>query len=376
MILLSCYGLCGSSSSPWNVPSRCENERVLLSSSARYENATFATVPVNLMDPTSVPSRPPLPQPTGRDQTDPVPIPPAPPLRVLWTRGDQCRTLAHVLGRDTASRADTDVATACIRTRATLLVARHLTSFELCSVAVPHGFSPETTLSVVAAVGGGPHSRYAATLAERLARQLGVPARAVFGYRHDGEDSQARDVLADIAAAVPDLRIDTLQAPNPAALVSTLPTGTLLVVGAPGGSWFQRQFFGPGARIQSKAPNGTIVVRSAPPRVYQIMQPPTAFGPHMRIADAARIAGDRHAIVAQDGELLGIVPRSALTGTRPDVELVDVMESAVFLSADEAIDDAAPLLAHYRGNPVPVLDNRARLVGVACETDLADRPLL
>jgi len=119
------------------------------------------------------------------------------------------------------------------------------------------------------------------------------------------------DVLASISEYLPDLPTETAQAAHPAAMVSALPAGTLLVVGAPRGSWFQRQFFGPGARIQSKAPNGAIVVRSA-----------------------------------------------------------------VFLSADEAIDDAAPLIAHYRGDPVPVLDNRGRLVGVAGETDLADRPLL
>ncbi len=295
-------------------------------------------------------------------------------LRVVWTRGAQCRALAEVLGGGTAHKADANVAAACIEARAGLLVARHLSSFDFCNVAVPHGFSPNTTRSVVAAVGSGPHSHLAAVIAHRLSHQLGIPACAVYGRRQGDEQPQAQAVLATIAANLPDLAVETIEAANPAALVSSLPTGTLLVVGAPGGSWFQRQLFGPGARIQAKAPNGTIVVKHAPTRVYQIMQPPTAFGPHMRVADAAQLAADEHVIVALDGQLLGIAYTQTLQQARPDRELQEVMDDPVFLNAGEDLAYATELVGHH-GSPIPVVDADTRLIGTVATTDLDHPPL-
>jgi len=295
-------------------------------------------------------------------------------LRVVWTGGAQSRTLAEVLGDVTAHKADANVAGSCIDARAGLLVARHLSSFDLCNVAVPHGFSRDTTRSVVAAVGSGPHSHLAATIAHRIALELAVPARAVYGRRQGDERPQAQAVLSNIAAGLPDLGVETIEADNPAAMVGSLPAGTLLVVGAPGGSLFQRQFFGPGARIQAKAPNGTIVVKHARPRVYQIMQLPTAFGPHMRVADAARLAADQHIIIALDGQLLGIVYAQTLRQARPDHELQAVMEDPVFLNADEDLDYATELIAH-RGSPIPVVNAQRRLIGTVAATDLNHVPL-
>jgi hypothetical protein len=288
---------------------------------------------------------------------------------LVWTGSAQCRALAEVLGGGTAQKADANVAAACIEARAALLVARHLNSFNLCSVAVPHGFTPETTRSVVAAVGSGPHSHLAAIIAHRLSHQLGIPGRAVYGRRQGHEQPLAHTVLATIAIDLPDLAVETIEAANPAAMISSLPAGTLLVVGAPGGSWFQRQFFGPGARIQAKAPNGTIVVRHAPTRVYQIMQPPNAFGPHMRVVDAAQLAAGQPVIVAQDGRLLGIAHIHALREARPDRELREVMDDPVFLNADEDLAHATELIAHL-GSPIPVVDARTRLIGTVAATDL------
>jgi len=294
--------------------------------------------------------------------------------RVVWTRSAQCRALAEVLGGGTAHKADANVAAACIVARAGLLVARHLNSFDFCNVAVPHGFTPDTTRSVVAAVGSGPHSHLAAIIAHGLSNQLGIPARAVYGRRQGDEQPPAQAVLATIATDLPDLAVETIEADNPAAMISSLPTGTLLVVGAPGGSWFQRQFFGPGARIQAKAPNGTIVVKHAPTRVYQIMQPPTAFGPHMRVADAAQLAADQHVIVALDGQLLGIAYTQTLQQARPDHELQEVMDDPVFLNADEGLAHATELIAHH-GSPIPVVDAQTRLIGTVTATDLNYPPL-
>ena len=271
-------------------------------------------------------------------------------------------------------QAGADVAESCIRARATLLVSKHLTSPGLCNLAVPHGFSPAATRSIVAAVGSGPHSRLAATLAYALAQQLGVPVRAVYGHHDSGERSRALEILNGITAHLPGIAVEPIQALSPAAMVSALPIGTLLVVGAPGGSWFQRQFFGPGARIRAKAPSGTIVVKHAPARVYQIMQSATAFGPHMRVADALQLTNTQHLIVAQEGRLLGLVSKSALAEARPDLELHDIMESPVFLSPEEDLDHSAELINHHRGSAIPVVDSRDRIIGTVTATDLATAP--
>ena len=323
-------------------------------------------------------------QPTRRHATEPRQddtqrqadrqlCPPDEAPRVLWTRSAQCRALAETLGGESALQAGADVAAACIHARAALLVARQLTSFDLCSIAVPHGYDPDTARSIVAAVGGGPHSHLAAAIAHRLSQQLGIPARAVYGHRHSDEQPKAQALLAAITTSLPGLAAHTVQTSSPAAMVQALPAGTLLVVGAPGGTWFQRQFFGRGARIQAKAPGGTIVVKHNPARIYQIMRPPTAFGPHMRVADAAHLSPDRHVIVAQDGQLLGIAPSHSLHRARPDEELQHVMEDPVHLNATEYLDSATELITHHHPNPIPVIDTQTRLIGTVTAADLSTR---
>jgi CBS domain-containing protein len=291
--------------------------------------------------------------------------------RVLWTRGSQCQVLANLLSGGAAVRAGSDVAASCIQAGATILVARHLSSFDLCNIAVPHGFSPTETTSIVAAVGGGPHSRLAVTLAYVLGRQLQLPVRAVSGHHNASERTGALAVLDDLTAHLPGVRAEAIQAPSPVAMVSELPAGSLLVVGAPGGSWFQRQFFGPGARIRAKSPGGTIVVRHSPTRVYQIMQPPNAFGPHMRVADALQLADTAHLIVAENGRLLGLVPRERLVEAGRDLELQDIMGSPLFLSPEENLDDAAVLINDRPGSAIPIVDSRRRIIGTITAADLA-----
>jgi len=293
--------------------------------------------------------------------------------RVLWTRGAQCQVLADVLSGGTAIRAGSDVAASCVQAGASILVARHLSSIDLCNVAVPHGFSPTETSSIVAAVGGGPHSRLAVTLAYVLGQQLELPVRAVYGHHDSSERNRALAVLDDLTKHLHDVHAEAIQAPSPAAMVSELPAGSLLVVGAPGGSWFQRQFFGPGARIRAKSPGGTIVVRHSPTRVYQVMQPPNAFGPHMRVADALQLADTQHLIVAEKGRLLGLIPRGRLVEAGRDLELQDIMESPVFLSPNEDLDHATELISDHPGSAIPVVDSRRRIVGTITATDLTTR---
>jgi CBS domain-containing protein len=295
--------------------------------------------------------------------------------RVIWTKGPECRVLAEILGGSSAVQAETDLMTAVVRARATLLVSRHLNSFDGCNVAVPVGLSVKATRSVAAAVGGGPHSLLAAAIADRIGNQLGIPARAIYGHGPADDESAAEQVLAAIGETIPDLAVNTIEASSPAAMVEDLPEGTLLVVGAPGGSWFQRQFFGPGARIKAKAAGGTVVVRHSPSRVYQIMREPDAYGPHMRVGDARLLSGGRPVVVADDGRLLGIVGSRSLATAPDDLELRDVMEDAVFVDATEDVAHAGELIAQHDRLSIPVVDKVTRLVGVVSASDLDRAPL-
>ncbi len=282
---------------------------------------------------------------------------------VVWTRGSGCRELAEVISGDAAIQVDSDPAATCIRTGAGLIVSRRLSSFDLCSVAVPSGFSADETAGVVAAVGSGPHSSLAAGVARRIGRGLGVPARAVYAHGSSEPTPAAVRIVQDLDDQFPDLNIETVSAASPEAMVRALPAGTLLVVGAPGGSWFQRQFFGPGARIKHKASGGTIVVKAAPARVYQVMGPPTAFGPHMRVADALAV-GTGDVVVAAESTLLGVVPAATLGAADLDAELGALAGEAAFLAPEETIAYARDLVDDTDGMTIPVVDGSGSLVGV------------
>ena len=284
-------------------------------------------------------------------------------LPVVWSRGSGCRELAEVLAGDAAVQVDPNPVDTCIRTGATLMVSRRLSSFDLCSVAVPSGFSAEEITGIVAAVGSGPHSSLAAGVAERIGQSLAVPARAVYAHGGSEPTTVAARIVEKLDEQFPDLSIEAIGAASPGSMVQELPEGTLLVVGAPGGSWFQRQFFGPGARIKHKASGGTIVVKAAPIRVYQAMGPPTAFGPHMRVADA-RIVGAGDVVVASESALLGVVSAAALDAADPDTELGDLAQEAAFLAPEETIEHALNLVDDTDRAVIPVVDGLGSLIGV------------
>ena len=285
---------------------------------------------------------------------------PAEGWRVLFTRGDGCRELALTLG--TAGPVEGDLRAACLRQRADLLVARKLTSFGLVSVAVPHDFHRNTVGAIVAAVGGGPHSTLAALVAERLGRLLDVPASLASGSRSPREDAAAELVLTELGSVVPGLPAKVVRADSARDLVAGLAAGSLLVVGAPGGSWMQRQFFGPGRRLVVKAPAGALVVRRAPTRCFQAMEESMAFGPAMPTREARRLLRDAVAPVVEEGRLIGIVRRSALAEAPAGGTVSAVVEPAVSVRDDEAVDAIDRIAADV--DPVPVVDADGRLRGV------------
>jgi hypothetical protein len=138
------------------------------------------------------------------------------------------------------------------------------------------------------------------------------------------------------------------------------------VIGAPGGSWVQRQFFGPGQKLRHAAPGGVIVVRSAEPRCFQEITatPGVVVSPWLHARDARRVVGDAPAApVVADGFLVGIVRHDALHSAPADVNVATVAEEAVFVLIDDPLDAAADLQPFLEGAPVPVVDSSGRWLG-------------
>ena len=281
---------------------------------------------------------------------------------VVWTRGAGCVELAGLLGAGEPHSVEGDLKKTVIETRADLLVARKHSSFDLVGTAVPNGFAPDAVASVVAAIGSGPHSALAAHVAQRLSDSLGVGGALVSASPDPDHDQSADAVLGEIAAQVPDLPTTVVRAESARALVGTFDEGTLLVVGAPGGSWLQRQFFGPGRKLVVGSPSGAIVVRSAPRRVFHEMVEPDPFGAQMLVADALRLMANDSVPVAVDGVLVGAVSRRDLEAADPMATVGSVTRESVFVAPDDPLSSVDELEAFVL--PVPVVDDSGRLLGV------------
>lgn len=316
------------------------------------------------------------PTPPSRTGTAPVcaaaepalverdPQPESPRWSVVWTRGEGCPELADLLAGGNARRAGPDLRASCIEARADLLVTRRLTSFDLVPLAVPHDFDPPSVRGVVAAVAGGPHSLLAARVADSLGRALEVPSSLIAASPDREADDVAEAALDRAAALAPMPERRVVRAANPGAAVRVLPPGTLLVLGAPGGAWWRRQFSGTGHRLQSGAPAGTVVVRTAAPRCFHEMVEPTAMGRQMPAGEALRLTAEAAVPVAEDGRLVGLVRRRALQAAAPATPIAELMEAPVFARPDDRLEDAAALWTFLDEAPVPLVDADGRLCGL------------
>lgn len=283
---------------------------------------------------------------------------------VVWTRGEGCPDLAGLLAGGDARRAGPDLRASCVEARADILVGRKLTSFDLVSMAVPYGFDPPRVESVVAAVAGGPHSLLAARVARRLSAALDVPASLVAASPEEAADLAAEEALERAAALIPITERRVLRAANPGAAVRALPPGSLLVLGAPGGTWWQRQFTGPGRQLRLGAPAGAVVVRRAPRRCFHYMEEPAAMGVQMPAGEALRLAGTTLVPVAEEGRLVGLVRHRALRAADPATPLGRIMEAPAFALAEDPLDVVGGLSTFLDGGPVPVVDASGRLCGM------------
>jgi CBS domain-containing protein len=283
---------------------------------------------------------------------------------VIWTRGKGCGELASTLDAGSL-RVEGKLEEFCRAERSDLLVTKRLTSFDLVSVAVPHEVDLEATTSIVAAVAGGPHSDLAAIVARQLGAALDVPAELLSAYDSEESRIEARSSLDALSVLADGMASRLVQTERPVDLVKELDGGTLLVAGAPGGSWLQRQFFGPGRRLQSQAPAGTVVIRSSPLRAFHLLREPESYmSPMLGSGDALRMLDFPVMPVAENGKLVGIVRRSALLMVGHGVNVGAIMEDPIAVTTDTAVDEIGEVAEALGGAPVPVIDDDGFLVGV------------
>lgn len=285
------------------------------------------------------------------------------PWNVVWTRGATTGEVAAMLSGGDPVRVEGDLREACVEARADVLITKKLSSFDLVSAVVPHKVDIDGIRGVAAAVGSGPNSALAAAVAHRIAAHFGIPGMLVTAPAPGGTETAAQQLLDDIALDAPGLDLLVQADGGAPSIVEGLDPATLLVVGAPGGSWLHRQFFGPGRKLVLAAPAGALVVRAAPIRCFQVASEPTYLGAVMRCADAVKVTTARVVPVVDDGELIGIARRSALQASDPDTPVVEVMEPAVALEEDDALDAAWALAAFFESAPIPVVAPDGSLVG-------------
>ena len=300
-----------------------------------------------------------IPRPTNQRQPSTVRH-----VNIGWTRGEGCQTLASLLAEEPTSISD-DLRRSVIDNKVELLVTKKMSSFDLTSVAIPSAFDAENLTSVVAAVGGGAHSPLAAEVASTVGRSLGLPVTLKTVYRPD-EQAEAEQRLARMADAFPGVKTDALESSTVRAILEGVDDSALLVVGAPGGSWLNRQLFGPGHRLIAGSAGGTITVRFSDRKVFHDTVDANGFALGARMLASTAFELVNHAVVpvADEGFLTGIVRRAELASSLPAATVADLMEDPVSLLHDEPLHAAGDLDEHMEGSPIPVTDSDGRLVGV------------
>ncbi len=286
------------------------------------------------------------------------------PPRTVWTRGNGCADLAQAIAGDEAIRARGELIDACIEARAQLLVTKRVPTSAPVPSATPIDFAPDGASSVVALVSGGPHSLLAARVADWLGMSLGLPAELVSGYRVPDERDQAVDVIDSIAHVVPDLETRTVEAWTAKQLLDEMDDEALLVFGAAGGSWIQRMFLGPGARLAASAPAGAVVVRDREPLVFTLMDEPAYVSPLLHAGDALMASEYRAIPVVAFGRLVGVVRRAVLEAADPASRVEALMEAPLCVAPTDPIERVAEIHRQTGMDPVPVCGEDEFLVGV------------
>lgn len=282
---------------------------------------------------------------------------------VVWTRGKGCLELAELLADGAPEKLQGDLAEGCLASKADLVVARKLpNSFDLANVVAPVDFERDRVTKVSATVAGGPHSGLAVVTAIRIARTLEVPIEVVSAHQTAEDLGGAMKVVEQFGGMFPEAERRVVQAQDMTELAETADEGSLIVIGAPGGSWLRRTRFGPGARLKTSARAGAVMVRSAPERVFRFMGDPVYVAPLLQADDTLRLRKEKVIAVAEEGLLVGVVRRDALTAVGSQ-SVASVMEEPVSTRVDATIDESRHLEATFGDDPIPVTDYENHLVG-------------
>ncbi|HSJ70153.1 MAG TPA: hypothetical protein VLA29_00720 [Acidimicrobiia bacterium] len=286
--------------------------------------------------------------------------------RVAWTRGVGCADVADLLAGGRAMRIEGDLRATCINGRVDAVVTRKLTSFDLVPVVVPQSVEVASVERIAVAVGEGPHSPFAVAVAARLGTTMAVPVVASSVYRSDEEHDATLARLRELTRPYASLETNAVLGDSAVKLVEDLDPTTLLVVGAPGGSWFQRQIYGPGHRLTVSAPSGVLVVRSAPARCFHVAADDheSIVGPQMSVADARRVIRHSVVAVADHGMLVGVVRADELDDADEALTMSDVMHPPVSVDAAEPVEAVEDVRAFFDGSPIPVIDGSGRIIGM------------
>ena len=192
---------------------------------------------------------------------------------------------------------------------------------------------------------------------------MGVKSLMVCAYKDDETQAEALSWVERLYDEVPGIEYRVIEASDADGIIDQLPERSALVIGAPGGSWLQRTFFGQGARLRKGAAAGVMVVHAVPERVFQAMSDPTFVGGLREVGDILRIHDERIFAVADRAVLIGVVERDVLEASDPMALVRDVMSEPVSVAVDAPIEDAAALVDRFGSEPIPVTDEAGHLVG-------------
>jgi len=285
--------------------------------------------------------------------------------RVAWTKGGSNQEVASLLC-DQPVRVNGDLETACIDLNVDIVVSKRFPRSDLVSSVVPVAFNADAITSVAVAVGEGPHSPLAVSIAEKVADSLGVPGTAVAAYRTTDQERVAHERLERIVASGSTLAMSALQTVNPRSIADDLSKETLLVHGAGGGTFIERHLTGTGNRLTSRARGCVLVVRVSSPKCFQSAVDPTPFAlaPELLVADAIQVMTYPFAPVVSAHELLGIVRIETLLKADQGAPIEASIEPVTGLNHRDPIRVATFERDHLGPGPLPVIDDDGLLVGV------------
>jgi hypothetical protein len=288
--------------------------------------------------------------------------------RVAWTKGESNHEVANLLC-DLPVRLSGDLDAACVDMNVDVVVSKRLPRSDIVSSVVPVAFDSSAVTDVAVAVGEGPHSPLAVSIAERVADSLGVPGTAIAAYRSKGQERDARQRLGRLVASGSSLNTLTLQTPDPRSIASHISRETLLIHGAGGGSFIERHLTGTGNRLTSRARGCVLVVRSSAPKCFQSAVSPTpyALAPELLVADALQVMTHPFAPVVSARTLLGIVRVESLVAAEPGDTIEASIEPVVGLNLRDPVRVATFEREHLGPGPLPVIDTDGHLVGVIVE---------